>query len=104
MRREDNHITNHAQERAFERFKLKLTPIINKEIVERIQKGEGKFMGRTGFFITLWDIDFSGLPLRVVYDKRRKEIRTLLWRDYKGKSDDPWKRIEMERLGKLLRR
>ena len=104
MRREDNHITNHAQERAFARFKLKLTPTTNKELVEKIQNGEGRFVRRSGFFTSLWDIDFSGLPLRIVYDKRRKKIRTLLWRDYGGKHDDPWKIIEMERLSKPPRR
>lgn len=69
----------HAFRRARERFDLHLTQNDHAQIVRAIQGGKAKFVERQSHRVTLWDINYSGEDLRVVYDSQRKELVTFLF-------------------------
>ena len=65
----------HAMRRARERFGVEVSPGVLHDYVRRIQNREAKFVERQSNRITVWDLDGK----RLVYDKQRKMIVTILW-------------------------
>lgn len=50
----------------------------NAEIVRQIQANKLKFIERQSNRITVWEYVFNDIPYKVVYDKDRKNVVTIL--------------------------
>lgn len=68
----------HAKKRAAQRFGLDLTTDKQRQIVRLIQLGKGRFVKHESNSRSHWVIEWEGQLLRVVYDKVRKELVTVL--------------------------
>ena len=68
----------HASRRMLQRHGLEVGKTELGEMVKMIQDGEATFVERQSNRITVWDMDYIGRLLRVVYDKERKQIVTVL--------------------------
>lgn len=67
----------HVQRRARERFGINLDPVV---IATMIRCGSAAFVRRDSNRVTVWDLDYRGEQLRVVYDKERHLPITVLTR------------------------
>lgn len=68
----------HARQRFAERHQLDVSARELGLMVKMIQSGQGTFVRRTSLRASVWDIEFEGRTRRVVYDKHRKTIVTVL--------------------------
>lgn len=73
----------HAKRRALQREAVLLTRADMRLMVQQIQAGKATFVRRQSLRVTLWDVAFRDhpVPMRVVYDKLRKNIVTILPRE-----------------------
>lgn len=67
----------HAQKRAAERTGLNLGPKRQAEIIAMIQGGRAQFVRKDSNRITVFDVSFEQVTLRVCYDKQRKSLATV---------------------------
>lgn len=69
-----------AQQKHFERRSLERVGVIlnQKEIVRQIQTGGLAFVERQSNRITLYRLEHSGKAYKVVYDKLRKQVVTIM--------------------------
>lgn len=71
----------HFRRRALERVGFAIGERAIREMVRRIQEGEATFVRRQSNRVTLWEVEVpeeDGRKVRCVYDKRTKEIVTVL--------------------------
>ena len=71
----------HARKRFEARFDISLNENQYIQMVNRIKKGKAEFVRRQSNRVTLWDIEFEGHLIRVVYDKKTSAIVTALYPD-----------------------
>ena len=69
----------HARNRFQKRFDIRLNDNQYNQIVNRVKKGRASFVRRQSNRISLWDLDFEGQRIRVVYDKKTAAIVTALY-------------------------
>ena len=69
----------HARRRFKDRFDISLNGNQYKQLINRIKKGKADFVKRQSNRVSLWDIDFEGHLIRVVYDKKTSAIVTALY-------------------------
>lgn len=85
----------HAKKRAKERFGFELNRDKHRDIVSMIQGNSAKFVEKQSNRVSVWDVEYHGILMRVVYDKSRGQIITLLHKDgYLS----PWEKLELERV------
>tara|TARA_Y100000034_G_scaffold91156_1_gene109940 strand:+ start:1008 stop:1268 length:261 start_codon:yes stop_codon:yes gene_type:complete len=69
----------HAKKRFVERYGLDFTRHVRREFCRRIQKQEkARFIERQSTRVSVWDVEYEEKIYRVVYDKIRKSIVTVL--------------------------
>jgi len=68
----------HAKRRALERYDLNFTKTIRNQIKSKIQKNDGTFLYRQSRRVTVWQVAYEDILLKVVYDTLRGEIVTFL--------------------------
>ncbi len=78
-------VLKHANRRCKERFGVSLKKAEQRELVKLIQQHEAVFVERQSNRITVWDVFYKGRDMRVVYDKSRKAIVTVLVPEPEGK-------------------
>lgn len=71
----------HFRRRMRERFGVSVDQNTYSQFVRIIQGNQARFVERQSGRITVWDINFQGETLRVVYDKNRKKVVTALFAD-----------------------
>ena len=74
-------VRSHAKRRFDERAGVELTRELHDEIVRSIQKGEAAFVRRQSNRVTLWNVIIEGKERTVVYDKKRSNITTVLYKE-----------------------
>ncbi len=85
----------HAQKRFKQRFGINFSRSMNDFFVSLIQKGKAFFVEKQSCRISIWDIDYDQETFRVVYDKERKSIVTVLYDEKKLK--------DIQEIRKLLK-
>jgi len=70
--------TRHAQRRFLERTGLEVSKRELRGLSQAIRTERGRFVERQSLRVTVWDVPFEGRTFRVVYDKKRKTIVTVL--------------------------
>jgi hypothetical protein len=78
----------HAKRRAGERYGLHLNDNDLHEITRMVQNGEGTFVERQSVRVTLWDLLWQGVPVRIAYDGERHTPVTFLHRDRRDYDDE----------------
>lgn len=68
----------HAKKRALERYGLILNKSDIMEIVKQIIRGSAICLGKQTCSRTIFLTTYKGVELKVVYDKKRKSLRTIL--------------------------
>ena len=69
----------HAKRRFKKRFDISLNENQYNQLVNRIKKGKADFVRRQSNRVTIWDLQFEGHEIRVVYDKHTSAIVTALY-------------------------
>lgn len=72
---------HHAKMRAFQRFGIRLDENTHNQIIKKIQKGEAQFIEKQSNRISLFWVDYNEMKLKIVYDKERKLIVTVMGRE-----------------------
>lgn len=67
--------------RAAQRFGLRLNRHQLRELVQRVQRGDGRCVARQSLRVSEWEMLVQGQLVRVIYDKTRKNIVTFLPND-----------------------
>lgn len=75
----------HAKKRAKERYDLSLTNEDLNALVKLIQNNKGIFVKRMSLNRTMFLVEYKNQNLKVVYDKARHAVVTLLPKLLKGK-------------------
>jgi predicted RNA-binding protein associated with RNAse of E/G family len=68
----------HARRRFRERFGVSFDRNKAHEFVKIIQRGAARFVERQSCRVTVFDVPYEGATYRVVYDKQRKNVVTVL--------------------------
>jgi hypothetical protein len=68
----------HATLRAMERHGIALNKQARRQAIKDIQTGRAKFLWRTSLRVTAWEVSLDGKNVRVVYDRQRKSLVTVL--------------------------
>ena len=69
----------HARRRALERYGVEMGPATRRRIVSAIQRGDATFVRRRSLRVSIFDVALGDVaPMRVVYDRKRKELITVL--------------------------
>lgn len=76
----DNQLA-HAGRRMRERFGRDIAPTTLNLLSQMLKKGKGKLIATQPPGHTIWDLDYRGLSLRLVFHKKTKAIATVLTRD-----------------------
>ncbi len=76
-------IQRHAYNRCWDRFGFCLGKQEQEELVSLIQSHQADFVEKQSLRITLWDVKYRDKSMRLVYDKKRKKIVTVLYQDGK---------------------
>jgi hypothetical protein len=84
-----NQIKRHCQIRASQRLNFNFTKKDHDNIVRLIQKGQADFVRRQSKRVTIWAVDYNCEIFKVVYDKNRKLIVTIL-------NESVWTTLERE--------
>lgn len=71
----------HARRRFDQRFDISLNDNQYLQLVNRVKKGNGTFVRKQSNRVSIWDIEFEGNLIRVVYDKKTSAIVTALYPD-----------------------
>jgi len=71
----------HTQKRARQRFGIETTAEDNAVMVRAIQEHRGLFVAKVSNRVTVFDLDYRGASMRVMYDKVKKVILTVLTKD-----------------------
>ncbi len=69
----------HARKRFKKRFQIDINDNQYIQIINKIQKGRAEFIRRQSNRVSVWDVDFEGKLIRVVYDKKTTAIVTALY-------------------------
>ena len=69
----------HARRRFEKRFNISLNDNQYKQLINIIRKGKATFVKKQSNRVSLWDLEFEGHQIRVVYDKKTKAIVTALY-------------------------
>jgi len=85
----------HARKRFLKRFDISLNDNQYTQLVNMVKKGRAHFVKRQSNRITIWDLDFEGQRIRVVYDKKTAAIVTALY-PYSKKPEQLGERIKHE--------
>lgn len=70
-----NTLKCHTRRRAAERFGMGVNI---GDLATLIQQNRGQFVERQSLRVTVWDVEYKGATLRVVYDKKRGMPVTIL--------------------------
>lgn len=68
----------HARRRIKQRYDIDLAPDEYRYLINKIQKGDATFLGRSSCRVSKWSIEFKGKTLLAVYDTSRQTIVTFL--------------------------
>ena len=69
----------HAAVRSLERYGVWLDRSHQREIILQIQSGrDATFLERRSNRVSIWQVIYHGRPMRVVYDKKRHSLATVL--------------------------
>lgn len=68
----------HAKRRAEERYALELNRDDLRNIVQRIQQNQATHVEKQSHRVSVFDLTYNNIDVRVVYDKNRKTIVTFL--------------------------
>ena len=68
----------HFKRRMYERWGILLKNGQEKEIVDLIQTGQAKFVGRQSNRVTVWNVPYLGMTIPMLYDSTRKQMITAL--------------------------
>lgn len=68
----------HALRRFGERMGFGLTSESYADLIQLIQEGRGEFVRRQSLRVTVWRLVIDGEPVRIAYDKIRKQIITFM--------------------------
>lgn len=68
----------HARERARERYGIELGPHTREVILDAIRSGASTVVARTSRRLVVHEVVVDGDLMRVVYDRRTKELATVL--------------------------
>ena len=74
----------HVKRRVRERFGFPIGDDRLEEMADAVRSGRARFVRRQSNRITIWDTEFEERPIRVVYDKRTKQIVTVIRVDENG--------------------
>jgi len=69
----------HARRRFLNRFDIDINDNQYIQLVNKIQKGRAELVRRQSNRVSIWDLEFEGQMIRVVYDKKTKAIVTALY-------------------------
>ncbi len=72
----------HAQQRALARTGLNIGQRQQDAIVDKIRTGEAVFVRKESNRISVFDVEYEETTLRVVYDKQRKSLATIMTTDF----------------------
>jgi hypothetical protein len=76
--KKETSIRIHAARRCVQRKGFVLSKRIHNGLVSVIKRNEAKFIRRQSNRVTVWEVIFEDINYRVVYDKNRKLIVTVL--------------------------
>ncbi len=68
----------HAKRRFYERHGIKLTPEMNKNLIQQIQNGQAEHLEKQSNRISVFKVQAEEQFIRVVYDRSRKVLVTAL--------------------------
>lgn len=68
----------HARRRAKERFGIRLTKAMRLDIIKKIGSNKTRKLGKQSLRVTGHEVEIEGKLLKVLYDKKRKSIVTIL--------------------------
>lgn len=68
----------HTIRRAFERYGIALCRKRQRKIVNLIQSNQATHIKKSSNYKSIFDVSLEDITMRVVYDKRRKSIATVL--------------------------
>jgi len=68
----------HARKRFAERYGVVFDPRLERDFIQIIQSGDARFVEKQSNRVSLFDITMGEEVFRVVYDKERKTIVTVL--------------------------
>lgn len=68
----------HFKRRVDKRFGIEINRHKHREIVQTIQNGKAKLVGRQSNRLTVWMVEIQGSEVKVVYDKLRKTLVTAM--------------------------
>jgi len=76
--RKQRWMQQHSRQRAWERYGIDLDKSLRRRIIQDIQNGRSTPIKTQSNRVTHHSIEVEGKRVRVVYDKRRKDIVTVL--------------------------
>jgi hypothetical protein len=81
-------LMRHAQDRALQRYGVPLTKEVVEQIIYRIQNSlpGAEYVAKQSNTRSIWDVQVEGKWMRVVYDKARKMLVTVLPEAYREAS------------------
>ena len=68
----------HFRRRALERYGLRLGDAAQDRIVEDIRAGRAVFVERQSHRVRIYDVQYAGQRMRVVYDRKRRLLVSAL--------------------------
>lgn len=72
----------HTQQRALARTGLNIGPRQQELIVQKIASGNAEFVRKQSNRVSVFDVEYEEMTLRVVYDKHRKSLATIMTPEY----------------------
>jgi hypothetical protein len=81
MKRKKDCQIEHGEARLMERFGVKMTQRLHDTIVNRINTRNCDLVLLQSNRVRIYDMDVDGLPLRIVWDRYRRVIASVLTRD-----------------------
>lgn len=78
----------HAARRMKERFGVPMTQFLRDSIVHCINSRDCRLVSKQSHRVSVYDVDLFGLPLRVVFDKYRRTIASILTREMDCEPED----------------
>ena len=69
---------SHAKQRCLQRYEFELTSRKRYEVIRKIQSNKAKFVKSQSLTRSIFIVEIDNTPIKVVYDKNRKVIRTVL--------------------------
>lgn len=72
----------HTRQRALARTGLNISNRQQDEIVQKILRSEAEFVRKQSNRVSVFDVVYEETTLRVVYDRHRKSLATIMTPDY----------------------